>query len=109
MDKKFWQYLRSVLRRAFLRYPTRIECLMNNRIPYVGDNKRRKWTQICTLCTGHFKVADVQVDHIVPCGSLLGVDDIVSFILRLFCGVSGLRVVCKPCHKQVTALQRKKK
>ena len=109
MDKKFWQYLRSILRRAFLRYPTRVQCITSNRIPYEGDNKRRKWSAICELCSGEFKLSEVQVDHIEPCGSLLGVDDVGSFILRLFCGVEGLRVVCKPCHKQVTALQRKKK
>ena len=72
------------------------------RRPYVGDNKRQKWEYACWICGGYFKGTEVQVDHIIPCGTLRVWDDLVGFVQRLFCEIEGFRVLCHGCHKTVT-------
>lgn len=99
-ESQYWNFLRSHLRRAFVRWPPRSQALEAARVPYVGDNTRRKWSYRCALCGGLFKGTDVEVDHIEPCGSLRKLSDLPGFVGRLFCEAVGLRVVCKPCHRQ---------
>lgn len=45
---------------------------------------------------------NIEVDHIDPAGSLSCFDDISGFTERMFCGLEGLRVVCKECHQSKT-------
>jgi len=73
-----------------------------------GLKRTRKEYQ-CAICKKSFPTRDVQVDHIIPCGSLNEYDDIVVFIKKLLCDVSNLQILCKPCHKKKTNEERKKK
>jgi len=51
----------------------------------------------------------VEVNHIVPVGSLKSYADLPGFCERLFVeDVSLLEVVCKECHAEITKAQRKK-
>jgi 5-methylcytosine-specific restriction endonuclease McrA len=52
----------------------------------------------CAHCNGMFRATEVQVDHIIPAGSLQSFDDLQGFAERLFCGPENLQLVCKPCH-----------
>jgi len=63
-----------------------------------SDNKRLKWEYMCQACKGWRPAKQVEVDHIVPCGSLKRFDDLVGFTERLFCESDGLRVLCERCH-----------
>lgn len=49
---------------------------------------------------------DVQVDHIIPAGSLQSTDDLKGFVERLFCSIDGLQVLCKPCHDDKTQKEK---
>lgn len=53
-----------------------------------------------------FMQKQTQVDHIKECGSLRAYSDLPGFVERLFCEKDGLQIVCKPCHKEKTNLQR---
>lgn len=108
-DSKYRNYIRQGLRKLWLRSPVRRTAKMESRREYEGENKRQKFEYQCDICKNWFKDKETQVDHIEPCGSLLSFKDLPSFVSRLFCGAEGLRVLCKPCHKQVTKEQRKKK
>ncbi len=46
--------------------------------------------------------SNVDVDHIVPAGTLRCYEDINGFYERLWCPIEGLRVLCKPCHHEIT-------
>lgn len=75
---------------------------------YKGKNKRQKWEYQCASCDKWFAGKEVQIDHIIPCGSLRSNEDIVPFIERLTAeDVSAFQVLCKPCHKIKTAEERK--
>lgn len=47
-----------------------------------------------------------QLDHINPCGRLASFNDLSGFAERLFCEADQLRVLCKPCHKEITNAAR---
>lgn len=90
-------YRRKQYRRMWLLDPHRADALDKAKKPYKGSDKRRKWQWMCFICQGGFKRDEVQVDHIIACGSYLKDADESRFRLRLLEGE--LSVLCKPCHK----------
>ena len=103
-EAKYWTFVRSLLRKGWLRYPPRQAVLNNNRVVVTGQRHRFEYP--CAHCDNYFKATEVQVDHIVPAGSLK--DDPASFIQGLYCEPDNLQVLCKPCHKLKTAEERKR-
>jgi hypothetical protein len=100
ITKKELTTLRSVLRRAWSRWPARWECVKANSRPYVGRNKRRKIEVQCNICKHWWAQKEIQVDHVIPCGSLLTKEDILPFFMTLFFGE--IQTVCLPCHSKKT-------
>ena len=98
---RFWSFVRSNLRQAWVKWPPRYECLNTARRPYRGTNKRRKYEYQCAICQEWFMQKEVEVDHTIPCGSLRSYEDLAGFVERLFAPVETLRCVCKECHKNV--------
>lgn len=61
----------------------------------------------CKHCTQWFPLKSVEVNHIIPAGSLKSYSDLPSFCERLFVeDISLLEVLCKECHARVTKQQR---
>ncbi len=79
--------IRSALRKLWMYSDERNQAIKNARV------ERGKYR--CELCSGLFGRKEIQVDHIEPVGKLISYDD---FVAKLFCGVSGLRVLCVRCH-----------
>lgn len=97
---KFWSFIRSGLRVKWTRWPPRYEALNDSRKSVIG--KRHKFEYQCSSCKKWFKQKEVEVDHIVPAGTLRCYSDLPRFVERLFVSKDKLRVVCKPCHKTIT-------
>ena len=95
-EAKMKSFVRSTLRRAFLRWPVRSDALTAARRPQQGRSARTKWEYCCASCGGWFLGSEVQVDHIIPAGSL---DDVTQFVGRLFCEEDGLQILCAGCHQ----------
>ena len=53
--------------------------------------------QGCGLVVGS---REIEVDHVVPAGSLSCWEDLGPFAQRLFCGSDGLQVLCRECHRR---------
>lgn len=104
-----YTFLRSALRRAWIRWPSRGEAMLRDRKEYHGVNKRQKWTYQCNICKEWFAQKEIVIDHIKPCGSLLNQADIGGFVERLFCIADQLQVLCPSCHKIKTKEERRKK
>lgn len=98
----YFGFLRSGLRQLSRRWPPIANTLRGNRRPYTGPNKRQKWEYLCTACGHWFSAKEVSVDHVTPCGRLSSMDDVRTFVERLFCESDGLRVVCNECHDAIT-------
>ena len=105
-EAKFWSFVRSALRRAFVRWPANYAARKDARRPYCGPKKNQKWQFQCAICKTWLLGKETQLDHLTPCGSLKDYADLPGFVERLFCEKNGLRVLCKPCHKQVTKNQK---
>lgn len=103
----YFGFIRSCLRRAWTRYPVRYQVLAKAKTVVKG--KRHKYEYECAKCGKNYKQKEIEVDHIIACGSLKEYSDLPKFVSTLFCESDNLRVVCKPCHKKITAKERAKK
>ncbi len=100
-------WLRSQLRRVSRRWPPVYQALALAKVPYVGDNKRKKWLYKCANCLELFDGKQVAIDHVQPCGTLKSKEDIATFVENLFCEVDNLQVLCSTCHDIKTLSERK--
>lgn len=106
-EAAFFSWLRSGLRRHFRYWKPIQQARIAARRKYEGENKRRKWIYICNHCNREFMGSEVQVDHIIPAGSLRSLDDIKGFVERLASeDPNNYQVLCKECHKKKTKKDR---
>lgn len=105
-EARYWQFIRSALRRAFMRYPVKTAVLNENRKTVKG--KRHKFEYQCASCKKWYMNKEVQVDHITPAGSLKSYDDLPQFVETLFCEGDNLQILCLDCHKAKTRQERQK-
>lgn len=64
---------------------------------------------VCSMCGGLFGASNIEVDHIepvIPFDRKAQEMDWNEIAERLFCGVDGLRCLCKDCHKAITDEQK---
>ena len=97
-------WIRSALRRAWLKYPVRYQVMKAASRKIVG--KRHKTEYLCDMCKGWFKGKEIEVDHKNGCGEFTKIEHLPSYARKLFCEPEEARVLCRPCHKKHTALQR---
>jgi 5-methylcytosine-specific restriction endonuclease McrA len=99
--KKEWRlerYLIPALRRIWRYYPIRrsvkSSCILPNGMI------------ACNMCKLQFREENIQVDHIIPVGSLpkleSGKIDWNTYIERLLCVPENLQCLCESCHKDKT-------
>ena len=103
-ESEYFSKIRSFLRRGF-RYWKPMQTALNLASrPSQSDNKRLKKEYQCNNCKNWFKRDDVEIDHVLECGSLNNYDDIVPFIQRLTKEeVDAYQILCKNvCHKDKT-------
>ncbi len=106
-EAAYWAMVRSALRRAFRYWRPATDCKMNARRPNQSDNKRMKWEYQCNHCDKWFPDKEVQIDHIVPVGTLKCGDDLKGFMERLT-PETGFQILCHPCHQIKTNEERVK-
>jgi 5-methylcytosine-specific restriction endonuclease McrA len=114
-DARFRSFVTSALRAASRRWPPKYKALKE---AFVGRKENKKTGKLamhykCAKCKKQFVAADVQVDHVLPVvDPKVGFVSWDDFINRIFCEIENLQVMCKPCHKVKTELEkaeRKKK
>ena len=108
-EAKYWGGVRSALRRLFrFNWVPARQALEAARRPYVGPNRQQKWEFRCSSCEAWKIRKDVELDHVVPCGSLRCLADVGLFLSRLHPeSPDAYQVICKACHKVKTAAERK--
>jgi 5-methylcytosine-specific restriction endonuclease McrA len=102
---RYFQFIRSALRQAWSKYPAKFEVLKTQRRRVEGQ--RHKFEYECAACKEWFQQKDVQVDHKEPAGSLTEYHHLPRFVENLFCAVSDLQILCKPCHLIKSKEERK--
>lgn len=101
-ESAFWSMIRSALRQKSRFWKPIYETKNASRRPNQSENKRLKYEYQCTICKNWFPDKEIEVDHIIPAGSLRSGDDLKGFVERLFCEREGLRTLCKQCHLKIT-------
>lgn len=106
-ESMYFSKIRSALRKAFQYWIPATEALEKASRPSQSKNKRLKKEYQCNHCKNWFPNKQVQIDHIVPCGSLNSYDDIKNFIISLTPeNIDAFQVLCKPCHNKKTQNER---
>ena len=97
-ESALWSFIRSALRQKSRWWKPITQCKMKARRAYKGPNKRQKFEYQCKQCTNWFAEKNINVDHIVPAGTLRCANDLPGFVERLFCEADNLQVLCSNCH-----------
>jgi 5-methylcytosine-specific restriction endonuclease McrA len=97
-ESAFWSFIRSALRQKSRWWKPIAECKANAKRVYKGPNKRQKFEYQCNHCSKWFPDKQINVDHIVPAGTLRNANDLPAFVERLFVEAEGLQVLCQGCH-----------
>jgi len=104
-ESQYWSFIRSALRNKSRFWKPIQDAKVLARRNNESSNKRLKYEYKCAICGDWFPEKLVEVDHLEQVGSLRSGDDLKGFVANLFCEVDKLRVLCEPCHSQVTKEQ----
>lgn len=107
-ESAFWSFIRSALRQKSRWWKPILQCKLAARRAYKGPNKRQKFEYQCAMCEKWFQEKKINVDHIVPAGSLNCAADLPGFVERLFCEKDNLQVLCESCHDEKTKIEKLK-
>lgn len=107
-ESAFWSFIRSALRQKSRWWKPITQCKMKSRRAYKGPNKRQKFEYQCKNCSKWFPDKKINVDHIIPAGSLQCAADLPGFVERLFCEIDNLQVLCSDCHNKKTQHEKSK-
>lgn len=110
-ESQYFSAIRSALRTKFRFWKPMAAVLAKASRPYKGPNKLQKKEFQCAECKGWFKRTQVEIDHIVECGSLRTYEDIVPFLKRMTPENEGaFQILCKTgCHKAKTMAYKESK
>lgn len=111
-EAKFRSFVISALRAASRRWPVKWTVLKSALVGKSVNTKTGKFAQHyrCSHCRATFPAADVVVDHIQPVvDTMKGFTTWDEYVERMFVEAEGLQVLCKGCHKEKTATERKER
>lgn len=105
-ESAFWSFIRSALRQKSRWWKPISEAKAKAKRSYKGPLKRQKFEYQCAKCLQWFPDKNINVDHIIPAGSLKCANDLPGFVERLFCEVDNLQVLCSNCHDKKTKIEK---
>lgn len=97
-ESAFWSFIRSALRQKSRWWKPITQCKHQARRAYKGPNKRQKFEYQCNQCKKWYAEKQINVDHIIPAGTLRSALDLPAFVEKLFCEADNLQVLCSGCH-----------
>ena len=101
-EAAFWSFIRSSLRQRSRWWKPILHCKELAKRKYEGPNKKQKYEYQCNSCKKWYLGKNINVDHIIPAGSLQNGKDLEGFVQRLFCEVDGMQCLCIECHNEKT-------
>jgi len=105
-ESAFWSFIRAALRQKSRWWKPITLAKQNAKRVYKGPNRRQKFEYQCNICKNWFPDKEVNIDHIIPAGSLSCANNLPGFVERLFVEVEGLQCLCTNCHNIKTKNER---
>jgi len=103
-ESAFWSFIRSALRNKSRFWKPIQECKQLHKRKNQSSNRKLKFEYQCSECKTWLPEKEIDVDHIIPAGSLNKAEDLPQFVEKLFCEVVNLQLLCKKkCHLEKTA------
>ena len=106
-ESSFWGFIRSALRQKSRWWKPILLCKQKAKRAYKGPNKRQKFEYQCNICKSWYPDKKINIDHIVPAGTLRCANDLPGFVERLFCEQDNLQCICTTCHDKKTKNDKK--
>ena len=107
-ESAFWSFIRSALRQKSRWWKPISQAKLKAKRKYKGPNKRQKFEYQCNICKDWYPDKEINVDHIIPAGTLRCANDLPGFVERLFCEIDNLQVLCNVCHNKKTQNEKSK-
>ena len=112
-EAQFLAYIRSKIRGTIWKgWPIKSTFVKSKQIklsPYLREKymfgNRLKYVYECQICEGLFPRKEVQIDHIVECGTMT-MQNYADFINGICCGSDNMQFLCKDCHDVKTHMER---
>ena len=105
-ESQFWYMIRQTLREKSRYWKPIALCRKKARMQFIVNGKK-KFLYKCAHCTKFFSIENIEVDHIVPAGSLNCAEDLPGFVERLFVEADKLQCLCKKCHSNKSENEKK--
>ncbi len=105
-DAAFWSFIRSALRQKSRWWKPISQAKAKAKRNYKGPLKRQKFEYQCAECLQWHPDKEINVDHIIPAGTLRCANDLPGFVERLFCEVDNLQCLCTNCHNKKTQKEK---
>ena len=106
-ESAFWSFIRSALRQKSRWWKPISQAKLKAKRKYKGPNKRQKFEYQCNICKSWYPDKKINIDHIVPAGTLRCANDLPGFVERLFCEQDNLQCICTTCHDKKTKNDKK--
>lgn len=98
-EAAFFAMIKNSLRKLSLRWIPMKQALELAQRPSEHENKLLKYEYQCAKCLNWFPKKDVEVDHIIPCGSFKAYEDIGNYVRNMLPeNASSFMVLCKEHH-----------
>lgn len=106
-EKIFLNWLRSAMRRVWVKHPVRLQMLQDARFKAPSATGRMIFQVRCAHCGKVFKMDDVEVNHKEQVGKDLTFDTFGDYCYKLLVvSPEELEILCKVCHGIVTYSER---
>ena len=100
-SSEMFQWLRSGLRKMSMRWKPIAQVRKDAQVSYKGDNKRRKYSYVCSICKQEYDAKSCAVHHLKEVGTLKSFEDLGEFAKNLFCEKDSLILCCHTCHSSL--------
>jgi len=102
----YFSWIRGQIRRGlWSRNPIKNYIKRQASKPAPRGSRAKKVIQ-CEFCKVDHAQSKIEVDHIIPAGSLKDWEDVGPFMERMLHPSGGYRLLCKPCHKTHTYAEK---
>lgn len=107
-ESAFWSWVRGQLRKGWSRHPVKHLYLKQKRYKAQGKRGKMIWHLDCEICDESTPQSNIEIDHIIPSGSLKSEEDLGRFAARLYVVTfDTIRALCRDCHQISTHADKK--